>query len=84
MAAVRAAEARGAVVSCQRNVTRRAAVTSITAVAALPGVHAYYGGSAFAAPPARRGVPGVYLGEDILQAAEILEHDLLDPARAQA
>lgn len=84
VAAVRAAEARGAVVSCQRALTRRPAVESIAAVAALPGVHAFYGGAAFTAATARRGLPGVYLGEDLVRAAEVLERSLLDTARTGA
>ena len=82
--AVRASEARGAVISCHRALTRRPAVESIVAVHRLPGVQALYGGAAFSAPTARRGVPGVYLGEDIVQAAEILERSLLDTVRVGA
>jgi len=59
-------------------------VESIVAVHALPGVQALYGGAAFSAPAARRGVPGVYLGEDIVQAAEILERSLLDAVHVGA
>jgi MerR family transcriptional regulator, light-induced transcriptional regulator len=74
--AVRAAEARGAVVTSQRSVTRRAALDAITAVDALPGVAAFYAGMAFAPSAARKEVPGTYLGDDILTAAEILETTL--------
>jgi DNA-binding transcriptional MerR regulator len=84
VAAVRAAEARGAVVSCQRALTRRAAVESIVAVSSLPGVDAFYGGAAFTVATARRGLPGVYLGDDLVRAAEILERSLLDTARVGA
>ena len=80
VAAVRASEARGAVISCHRALTRRPAVASIVAVHALPGVQALYGGAAFSTASARRGVPGIYLGEDIVQAAEVLERSLLDTA----
>jgi methanogenic corrinoid protein MtbC1 len=81
VAAVRAAEARGAVITSQRSVTRRPAVDSIEAVDALPGVHAFYGGAAFSPTAARKDVPGTWLGDDILAAADILERELgVNPA----
>ena len=76
VAAVRAAEAHGAVVSSQRSVTRRSAVEAIVAVDALPGVEAFYGGAAFGPAATRKDVPGTYLGEDIVEAAGILERTL--------
>jgi len=76
VATIRAAEAVGAIVTSQRNVTRRAAVEAIAAAAAIPGVTAFYGGDAFAAPASRRDVAGVYLGGDILEAVEVLEDTL--------
>lgn len=80
VAAVRAAEARGAIVTSQRSVTRRPAVEAIAAADALPGVHAFYAGAAFGPPAARKDVPGTYLGEDIIEAADILERVLADAA----
>ena len=80
VAAVRAAEARGAVVTSQRSVTRRPAVEAIVAADALAGVHAFYAGAAFGPAAARKDVPGTYLGEDIIEAAEILERVLADAA----
>ncbi|HSL10130.1 MAG TPA: B12-binding domain-containing protein [Actinomycetota bacterium] len=76
VAAVRAAEARGAVITSQRSVARRAAVDAIAAVDALPGVHAFYAGMAFAPAAGRKDVPGVWLGDDILDAATILDEVL--------
>ena len=76
VAAVRAAEARGAVVTSQRSVARRAAVDAIAAADALPGVRAFYAGMAFAPPAARKDVPGTWLGDDILDAVSILEDAL--------
>lgn len=73
LGAVRTLRAVAAVVVSQRSVTRRAAVDSLAAVDAAPGVRALYAGDAFVAASARRGVPGTYLGEDIVQAAEVLE-----------
>ena len=77
VAAVRAAEARGAVVTSQRSVTRRAAVEAITAVDGASRRRGVLRGrrrSAHAA--AREDVPGTYLGDDIVEAAEILERTL--------
>ena len=71
--AVRSLESSAAVVTSQRGVTRRAAVEALAAVQALPGVRAFYAGNAFVAPAARRDVPGTYLGEDVVAAAELLE-----------
>jgi hypothetical protein len=83
VAATRAAEASGAVITSQRNVTRRAAAETIAAVAAIPGVTAFYAGDAFAAPASRRDVPGVYLGSDVLEAVDILERELSGPGGAR-
>ena len=76
VAAARAAEARGAVVTSQRGVTRRSAVEAIAAVDALSGVEAFYAGAAFGPASARKDVPGTYLGDDVVEAAEILERAL--------
>ena len=77
VAAVRAAEARGAVVTSQRSATRRAALEAIEAVDALPGVEAFYAGAGFGPASARKDVPGTYLGDDVIEAAEILEAKIL-------
>ena len=77
VAAVRAAEARGAVVTSQRSVTRRAAVEAIHAVDRLPGVEAFYAGAGFGPASARKDVPGTYLGDDVIEAAEIMERRLM-------
>lgn len=76
--AVRAAEAAGAVITSQRSVTRRAAVETISAVSAIPGVTAFYAGDAFAAIGARRGVPGIFLGSDLVGAVDLLESALAE------
>ena len=70
---VRSLRALAAVVACQRGVTRKAAVGSIEAVAAIPGTRAFYAGEGFASPAARASVPGEYLGEDLLAAADAVE-----------
>lgn len=77
VATVRAAEARGAVVTSQRGVTRRSAVEAIVAVDALAGVDALYAGAAFGPASARKDVPGTYLGDDVVDAAGVLERTLL-------
>ncbi|MGZ5345446.1 MAG: MerR family transcriptional regulator [Actinomycetota bacterium] len=77
VAAVRAAEARAAIVTSQRSVTRRAAVEAIEAVEARPGVKAFYAGAAFGPSAARKDVPGTYLGDDVVAAADILERELV-------
>jgi DNA-binding transcriptional MerR regulator len=76
VAAVRAAEARGAVITSQRSVARRAAVDAIAAVEALPGVQAFYAGMAFAPAAGRKDVPGTWLGDDIVAAATVIEQAL--------
>jgi DNA-binding transcriptional MerR regulator/methylmalonyl-CoA mutase cobalamin-binding subunit len=70
---VQATEAIGAVITAQRSVTRRTAVQAITAADTLPGVRAFYAGNAFVAPSARKDLPGTYLGEDLIEAAQIIE-----------
>ncbi len=74
--AVRTVDAQAAVITSQRGVTRRAAVETIAAIAALPGVTAFYAGDAFAATGARREVPGVYLGADLVEAVQVVEATL--------
>ena len=49
---------------------RRSAAESIEAVHGLLGPHTFYAGSAFSSPASRRSVPGVYLGTDLIRAAE--------------
>jgi DNA-binding transcriptional MerR regulator len=81
LATVRAVRAVAAVVTAQRSVTRRAAIESLAAVDAVPGVRAFYAGDAFLAASARRDVPGTYLGEDVVEAAEVLDRALAPGAR---
>jgi MerR family transcriptional regulator, light-induced transcriptional regulator len=70
----------GAVVVSQRGVTRRAAIETIVSVARLANAEAFYAGDAFAAASARRDVPGVYLGTDLIDAAGAIERALEDRA----
>ncbi|MCE0763730.1 B12-binding domain-containing protein [Pseudonocardia kujensis] len=55
---------------------RRPAVDALAAVAAL-GTPVFYAGNAFLTRPARRRVPGCYLGESHREAAGILEEFLV-------
>ncbi len=71
--AVHASRAAGVVVSAQRSVGRRTAVEALRAVSAIPGVDLFYGGNAFATERARADVPGVYLGNDLERAADLIE-----------
>ncbi|HEX9124574.1 MAG TPA: B12-binding domain-containing protein [Actinomycetota bacterium] len=84
ISAVRASEAIAAVVTSQRNVTRRSAVETITAVAAVPRITAFFAGDAFSAPSSRRGVPGIYLGDDLVEAVEVVDRTLVSPQRRGA
>jgi DNA-binding transcriptional MerR regulator/methylmalonyl-CoA mutase cobalamin-binding subunit len=73
VAMVQSLDAVAAVVTAQRAVTRRSAVGSIDAAHDLPGVRAFYAGDGFAAPKARKDVGGIYLGENLVEAAVIIE-----------
>ncbi len=76
---VRSVRARAAVVTAQRSVTRAAAVGSIEAIAAIPGVEAFYAGNGFANPSVRRRLPGIFLGDDVVVAADRLVRELTAP-----
>lgn len=73
VSAVRATGALAGVVTAQRRAGRRAAVEALAALAALPGVLPCYAGAAFGPRRARRGLPGVYLGDDVLEGVTVLE-----------
>jgi hypothetical protein len=51
-------------------------VEAIVAADALLDVRAFYAGDAFVAPAARRDVPGIYLGEDLVEAALVVESSM--------
>jgi DNA-binding transcriptional MerR regulator len=76
VSAVRTTRAVAVVVASQQNVTRRAAVDALRGVDRLSAVRTFYAGDAFASPASRRGVPGTYLGDDLLAAAAALEAGL--------
>lgn len=76
LSAARATGAIGVVVTAQQRTNRRAAVQALVAASALPGVLVFYAGDAFATASARKGVPGIHLGDDLLEAATIVEREL--------
>ena len=80
VATVRTVRARAAVVTAQRSVTRKAAVASIEAVAAIPGVRAFYAGDGFSSPSVRERLPGVFL-DDVVAGADRLEAELAEQPR---
>jgi methanogenic corrinoid protein MtbC1 len=66
------------VLASQLGTNRLAAIESIRAAwEAAPG-RVFYGGRAFMSPRARRGVPGVYLGEEMVKAAALIESVVAD------
>jgi methanogenic corrinoid protein MtbC1 len=69
--AVRTSRARAAVVTAHRAVVRRSAIDALEALDRLH-VSACYAGNAFATPRSRAGVPGTYLGEDLLTAVTLV------------
>jgi hypothetical protein len=82
--ATRSLHAVAVVVTAQRRVTRASAVEAIEAVGSIPGVRVFFAGDAFAVPSARRSVPGVYLGEDVVEAAVVLESAIGVSARRRS
>jgi methanogenic corrinoid protein MtbC1/predicted DNA-binding transcriptional regulator AlpA len=64
------------VLASQLGTNRLATLNSIRAAwDAAPG-RVFYGGRAFMSPRARRGVPGTYLGEEMVKAAALIESSL--------
>ena len=68
--AIETTGARAAVVASHMKTTRRAAVASLRAAAARTDAQLFYGGNGFITTTARKGVPGRYLGEDLVAAAD--------------
>lgn len=72
----RKVEAGAVVVTCQWTNARRRAIEAIEALRDAGVAARFYAGAAFALPKWRERVPGVYLGEDVQAAAELLEREL--------
>ncbi len=66
--AIEGTAASGVVLVSHLAAVRRSAVEALRA-AEPTGVLVFYAGSSFVSPQARNGVPGTYLGEDLLEAA---------------
>jgi hypothetical protein len=70
------------VIASQLGTNRLASVASIGAANELVPGRVFYGGRAFLSTRARRGVPGTYLGEEMVAAAALLDTSV--PARSIA
>lgn len=60
------------IVASHMGTNRRATVASIKAAAGVVGDRMYYAGRAFISARSRRGLPGIYLGDDMVAAADML------------
>jgi methanogenic corrinoid protein MtbC1 len=74
--AVRETDAAAVILVCHVNSGRQAAVDALSS-AELRQLHIFYAGDAFSARRARRGVPGVYLGDNLTEAAQLITSALL-------
>jgi hypothetical protein len=70
------------VVASQLGSNRLAAVASIRAAWDKAEGGVFYGGRAFMSARSRRGVPGTYLGEEMVGAVSLIESVFADPAHA--
>lgn len=73
--AINGTKARGVVVVSHMNTNRRAAIESINA-ANDHGADVFYAGNSFVTRRSRGGIPGVYLGDDMSAAADLIEREL--------
>jgi methanogenic corrinoid protein MtbC1 len=78
--AVKATKARAAVVASHMKTTRRAAVASLRTARSRTDAQLFYGGNGFITASGRKGVPGTYLGEDLVAAADQVAQHLLAEA----
>lgn len=72
-----------AVVTAQRSTARRSAAAALHALART-GVPTFYAGSAFLTSSVRSPLPGRYLGEEVVPAADLLEEALKVPPSVPA
>ena len=61
------------------SVARRSAVESLR-TARASRVHVFYAGNAFLSPQSRQGVPGIYLGENLSAAADLITRTVAESA----
>jgi methanogenic corrinoid protein MtbC1 len=66
------------VIVSQLGTNRLATLRSIRVASEVAPERVFYGGRAFLSARSRRGVPGVYLGEEMVAAAALLESRLVD------
>jgi MerR family transcriptional regulator, light-induced transcriptional regulator len=69
------------VIVSQLGSNRLATLQSIRAAAEVAPERVFYGGRAFLSGRSRRGVPGMYLGEEMIAAAALIESTLSDLER---
>jgi MerR family transcriptional regulator, light-induced transcriptional regulator len=74
--ALRTTNAEGVVITSHIASNRRATLESIHAAAELKDLHIFYAGNAFSSARSRNGVPGEYLGTDLLKAADVVDETL--------
>ena len=70
------------VIASQLGTNRLSAVTSIRATSEVAPGRVFYGGRAFMSARSRRGVPGIYLGEEMVEAVALIESRLADATSA--
>lgn len=74
-AAIERTQAAATIVVSHIASSRRATVTALQA-ADRTSTRLFYAGNAFLAPTTRKGVPGCYLGEDLIEAVDIVTRSL--------
>jgi methanogenic corrinoid protein MtbC1 len=72
VAALMSSRSTGTIITAQRSVGRRGAIESLRAADRISGLGVFYAGNAFSTPRSRDGVPGRYLGTDLVAAAELV------------
>ena len=70
--ALMSSRAAGTIVTAQRSVGRRGAIESLRAADRISGLGVFYAGNAFSTHRSRDGVPGRYLGTDLVAAVELV------------
>ena len=74
-AAVQGTGAAGLVMVSHLSIGRRSAIEALRSVQHT-GARLFYAGNAFVSPQSRKGVPGTYLGEDLIEAAGLITTSL--------
>lgn len=82
--ATRSLSATGVVVTSHRAVTRRAAIEALREVSSTHTASCFYAGAGFTSPSSRQGLPGTYLGEDLIRALDVLQRTIEAEVRLPA